>query len=134
MSGTQAGRIRVNALHAAGAVAAVTLGAAIAWDLAGGAGALADHWPVVSHALIAVAIAAGTSAVLIRVLRTRTGSASRPLITLTELAATGALLGAWMLRGHREIPPDPPLVALQVVAAFAWAGAAWRRRVLSRPG
>jgi hypothetical protein len=130
MSGMQAGRARITALRIASGAAAVALGAAIVWDLAGTAGALRDRWPVASHALLAAAIAAATTAVLIRVLRTRTGSASRPLITLTELAATGALLGAWLLRGHPEIPPDPPLIAVQLAAAFAWAGAAWRRRAL----
>jgi hypothetical protein len=130
MTGMQAVRARATAANAASAVAAVALGAVIVWDLAGAAGALPERWPVASHALLAAAIAAATAAVLIRVLRTRSGSASHPLITLTELAATGALLGAWLLRGHPEIPPDPPLIAVQVVAAFVWAGVAWRRRVL----
>jgi drug/metabolite transporter (DMT)-like permease len=111
----------------AGAVAAA-LGAAVLCDVAGSAGALPPGWPTVSYVLVAVAIAGTSAAVLSRVLHTRSGADSRPLVTLLELAAAGLLLGSWLLRGHREIPPDRPLIAAQVVAALLLAAAAWRRR------
>jgi hypothetical protein len=111
---------------AGGAAAAALLGA-IFCDVAGTAGALPAGWPVVSYTLVAVAVAAATAATLMRVLTTRTGENSRPLLTLAELTATGVLLGSWLLRGHPEIPPDQPLVAAQVIVVIVFAGVALRR-------
>jgi hypothetical protein len=48
-------------------------------------------------------------------------------LTLLDLVALGLLLGAWLLRGHPEIPPDPPLVAASLLAVGLLALGAWLR-------
>jgi hypothetical protein len=53
--------------------------------------------------------------------------------TAVQLLAAGLLLAAWRLRGHPTIPPDPPLIAAEVLgavmllAAQRWGAARFRR-------
>jgi hypothetical protein len=73
-----------------------------------------------SWAAVVAAILAGCMRVLVRVMRRppwRT-AAARALrrVTVLELTAIGIALGALRLRGHHEIPPDPPLLVAQAVA------------------
>jgi hypothetical protein len=79
---------------------------------------------------IAIGIAAGCLAVLLHILlvpRARRPRWHRRL-AIVELAALGLVLGAWSLRGHPGIPPDPPLVVAQFAAAVAFAAAVLLRR------
>jgi hypothetical protein len=124
MQGTDA-QVVLPRVLAGAALAALVL--AILVDAAGAAGVLPGWWPVASYVLVGAAVALATATVLVRVLRTRTGAQSRRWLTLLELLATGLLLGAWLLRGHHEIPPDPPLVGAQVMVAMLLGGAALRR-------
>lgn len=118
-----AGAVRRTA--SAGAVA--FLGVAAVWDAAGAYGWLPLWWPPVSHALVAAGVAAASIAILVRTLQRRRGTPHDSRATAVELVAVGLFLGAWLLRGHAEIPPDPPLVAAQLVALLLFVGAGWRR-------
>lgn len=125
MQGTDT-QVKASRVLAGAALAALGVGTAV--DAAGAARLLAGPWPVASYMLVAATIALATTAVLVRVLRTRTGAPSRPGLTALELLATGLLLGSWLLRGHHEIPPDPPLVGTQVVVAALLGAVSFRRR------
>jgi MYXO-CTERM domain-containing protein len=111
-----------------GIAAAVLLTAAAVWDLVGGAGILPAWWPRVSHALAGAGIAAACLAIFIRTMQRRRGVPGGSGATAVELLAVGLFLVARMLRGHAEIPPDPPIVGGQLVALGLLAWAAWRRR------
>jgi len=91
---------------------------------AAGALRLLPRMPVLSYALCGLVIGAGSLIVLARTLRARSGRPARGTGLL--MLALALLLGAWLLRGHPEIPPDPPLVAAQLAAALLLAAAAWR--------
>lgn len=119
------------------AYAHVTIHTAAIWDLLGTAGVLPPWWPPVSWVLAGLGIAAACTAALLFLLATRR---SMPAVSAAghrgrlrsgiggQLLATGILLGAWVLRGDAEIPPDPPLVAAEVLAAALYALLALRRR------
>jgi Mn2+/Fe2+ NRAMP family transporter len=111
-----------------GTAAAAALLAGTLLDIAGVAGAISPPPGTASYVLIAAGIAAACAVVLLRVLSARRSDRSDRRITITELAMIGVLLGAWMLRGHREVPPDMPLVAAQVLAIIGLAFAARARR------
>lgn len=105
--------------------AALLYGAA-GWDLLGWLRVLPPWWPQVSHAAIGIGIGVQCVALLIRMLRWRPGRTEphhRARGTGLQLAALGLWLGAWLLRGHPEIPPDPPLVAAGLIAALLLARA-----------
>jgi hypothetical protein len=73
----------------------------------------------VSWTLIAAGIGLGCVVLMLRILQRNRWPAGlvRPLrrsIAL-ELIAIGLMLGSLVLRGHREIPPDPPLLAAQLI-------------------
>jgi hypothetical protein len=108
--------------------AAAALLAGTLLDIAGAAGAISPPPGTASYVLIAAGIAAACAVVLLRVLSARRSDRSDRRITIAELAMIGVLLGAWMLRGHREVPPDMPLVAAQVLAIIGLAFAARARR------
>jgi hypothetical protein len=93
---------------------------AVLWDLAAGFAPLPVWWPVVSYTGLAAAVAVGCFALVIELLRRRPGE-PRPRGTVVRLFAIGLVLGAWLLRGHPEIPPDPPLVAAAGLAALLFA-------------
>ena len=116
------------ARRVAAIVGAVFLMAAAAWDLIGGAGNLPAWWPRVSHAMAAGGIAAACVAIFIRTLQRRRGVPAGSGATAVELLGVGVFLAAWMLRGHAEIPPDPPIVGGQLVAVGLLVWAAWLRR------
>lgn len=112
----------------AGAVAALLLAAAALWDLVGVAGVLPDGWPRLSHALAGAGIAAACVAIFIRTLQRRRGVPGGSGATAVQLLAVGLFLAARTLRGHAEIPPDPPIVGAQVAALGLLALSAWLRR------
>jgi hypothetical protein len=99
------------------------LGAGSLWDLAGALGALPPWWPPPGYVLVALGIAAGSIAVLLRLLLTPRTHSRRPALTALELLAIGLFLGTLTLRGDAEIPPDPPLVGAQLVAFGAFVAA-----------
>lgn len=47
---------------------------------------------------------------------------------LADGAVVLLLALAWWLRGHPEVMPDPPLVAVQIASALSLAGRWYRRR------
>jgi tungstate transport system substrate-binding protein len=123
--GRAAGGVANRLRAAAEATALAFLVFAPLWDVLGWSGALPAWWPPVSYVMIAAGIAAGCLAVLVRTLQRRVrvrgeratyagGRGARG--TLLELVAMGLLLGAWILRGDAEIPPDPPLVVAGLIA------------------
>jgi hypothetical protein len=112
----------------AGIAAAVLLVTAAAWDLVGGAGILPARWPRVSHGMAAAGIAAACVAIFLRTLQRRRGVPAGSGATALDLLGVGLFLAAWMLRGHAEIPPDPPIVGGQLAALGLLAWAAWLRR------
>jgi hypothetical protein len=116
----------VRRVATAGAAAFLTVAAI--WDVAGAFGWLPRWWPPVSHALVAAGVAAASIAILVRTLQRRRGTAYDSRATGVELVAVGVFLGAWLLRGHADIPPDSPLVAAQLVALLLFVGAGWWRR------
>jgi uncharacterized membrane protein len=101
-------------------VALAALVLAVTWDLAGMLLRTPAWWPVVSYAAAAIAVIAGCAALLLRMFARRSGEA-RPHGVARQLGAVGLVLGAWLLRGHPEIPPDPPLIAATLVAALLYA-------------
>jgi uncharacterized membrane protein len=123
------------AARGAGAIALLAfgmLGCAVIVDTAGTVGLLSGGWPRISHGLTAAGLAAGLIAVLLRVLTGRRGARRARRTTALELIALGLILGAWRLRGHPAIPPDPPLLGAAVIALLLLAAAAWwRRRLLA---
>ena len=119
------------------------------WDLAGVLDALPDWWPPVSYVLAAAAIVAACVVALLDTLARRRAPTDTPAAdtgfspatppgsvdpratparTAGQLSAAGVLLAAWILRGHAEIPPDPPLVAAELVAAALYIFIVRRRR------
>lgn len=92
---------------------ALVCAAAIA-DVIGALAALPGAWPVFSHTSAAAGAALTCVHLLLAILSRR---ASRRVI-IAGLAGTGILLLAWVLRGHPEIPPDPPLVAAEAASAL----------------
>ena len=113
---------------------------AAVWDLLGTSGVLPPWWPPVSYVLAALGIAAACTGALLVMLATRryvpaAEDGARPAPPRSgigvQLLATGVLLAAWVLRGDAEIPPDPPLVAAEVLAAALYAFVALRRPVLN---
>jgi uncharacterized membrane protein len=112
-------------------LAFAVLAAAALVDVTGTLGVLSGGWPRISHALTVAGLAAGLIAVLLRVLTGRRGARRARRATTLELIALGVLLGAWRLRGHPAIPPDPPLLGAALIALLLLAvAAAWRRRLL----
>jgi hypothetical protein len=103
-------------------IAAAAIGAAAVWDALRGLGI--GTRPVVSYALVAFGIAAGCGAVFLRVFA-RLPERGRNTL---ELVVLGLVLLGWRLRGHPEIPADPPIVAVQILAAIVLAAAALFRR------
>jgi hypothetical protein len=120
---------------------------AAAWDVLGAFGALPPWWPPVSYVMAGAGIAVGCAAVLFALLTARPTSRRAPAESASEgagrpapvhaysqpspggqLLAIGILLGAWLLRGNAEIPPDMPLVGAQVLAAALYAVFTLRRR------
>jgi hypothetical protein len=80
-----------------------------------------------THALLAVAIGAGCLAVLGGVLQRTAEVRVRRRVLLPELVAIGVLLGSLVLRGHPEIPPDGPLIGVQLGALGILAATALLR-------
>lgn len=125
---------------------------AVIWDLLGTAGIFPPWWPPVGYVLAALGIAAACLSALLAMLTERwiaraatpaaprgpsDGAAVAPPPARTravgaQLFATGILLIAWLLRGHAEIPPDPPLVAAEVLAAALYAVFSRRGRTRTR--
>lgn len=96
------------------------LHSAVVWDVLGTAGALPPWWPPVSYVLLAAGIAAAcVSVLLIMLTRSRTPVTRRQ--QAGQMLAMGILIVGWLLRGHAEIPPDMPIVAVEVVAAALFA-------------
>ncbi|CAN5696080.1 hypothetical protein BH23GEM9_BH23GEM9_21550 [soil metagenome] len=108
--------------------AGVMLAVAVLSDVAGMFGVLPREWPPFSYALLGIGIGLGLVAVLMRLLLARRGEPRTARATFLDLVAFGTLLGTWLLRGHPEIPPDPPLVVAALVALLLLAGSAWLRR------
>lgn len=115
------------AARAATIAAAVACGSAALWDAC--RLARIAVWPPVSYVLLALAVAAASAGVLLRVLTSRRA----PVRNAFELAVTGLVLLAWWLRGHPGIPADPPLVVAQALAALLLAASARRDRGPARP-
>jgi hypothetical protein len=115
-------QVRIGAAWLAGGAFVV----ATLWDagsfLTGGA-TTPSAGAAFSHTLIAAGIAAGCAATFIRVLQRSStqpdAAAALRRITALELAAIGVMLAVLVVRGHREIPPDPPLIAAQLGALLA---------------
>lgn len=120
----QVDSLRIVTFHAALAYAT----AGVLWDTAGALHLLPPWWPPVGYVLVALGVALTCAGVLLRILGTPRGAPSRAALTALELAATGVLLAALFLRGDAEIPPDPPLVAAQLVALAGLLLASFRRR------
>lgn len=118
--------------RAAAATPAALLGAASTWDVAGALGWLPGWWPPVSYAAVAAGIGLASLATLVRVLGRRRDAGFDSRTTAVELLSVGLFLGVWLLRGHAEIPPDPPLVAGQIAAFTLLIVAAWRRKRAAR--
>jgi hypothetical protein len=100
------------------ASSAILLAAAAAWDIARLMGAAAA--PMVSHTLVAFAVAIGCTAVLVRAL-SRGPTRMRNAV---ELLILGIVLLSWWLRGDPGIPADPPLVVAELLGALVLAGSA----------
>jgi peptidoglycan/LPS O-acetylase OafA/YrhL len=77
--------------------------------------------PTITYGGIFAGIGLGCVALAIRLLA-RHRSEPRPRGALLQLVALGLALGAWLLRGHPEIPADPPLVVAQALAAMMYVG------------
>lgn len=112
--------IATRAGHRAWRVALGLTLVAVTWDLVALLAPLPTWWPVVSYAGLAGAVAIGCIALLMQLFTRRRGE-PKPRGSGMQLSAIGLLLGAWLLRGHAEIPPDPPLIAAAVVAALIYA-------------
>jgi hypothetical protein len=108
-------------------VAHVLLSAAALWDVAGAAFAVPPWWPTLSHVAIAVGIAAACVGVLLHLLGTRTETRARGRTAL-RLLLTGMIIGAWLLRGHPEIPPDLPIIATELIVAVLLVLARYRAK------
>jgi hypothetical protein len=101
--------------------------------LATGANVPPSPLAAISWVCLAVGIGVGSLLTLGRVMRRRdwqgAGAGRQRRATVLALLGLGICLGVLMLRGHPEIPPDPPLLAAQIVAiavmVFAWP--VWRR-------
>jgi hypothetical protein len=106
----------------------LVLAVAAVWDVAGALRLPPEWWPQASHAMVGAGVAIVCVAVFLRVMQRRRGVPGDTRATALELAGAGLFLGAWLLRGHREIPPDPPLVVGQVTGFMLIALAAWWRR------
>lgn len=113
-------------MYRAQVVAAALAAIALATDAAGSAGLLPGAWPVASYAVLAIVITGGLIIALLRMLHARRGTRARGVGS--DLVALGLLLLAWLLRGHREIPPDPPLVAAELIGTALLAFTLWRQR------
>lgn len=96
-----------------------------AWDLAGTMLETPPAWHSVSYAAIGAAVLIGLLAAISSffapVQRSRVGG----LFVLLMVAAS------LVIRGHHEIPPDPPLIGVQVFAVLAIAASRWRARRLT---
>ena len=100
---------------------------AAVWDVSGALGVLPPWWPPVGYVLAAAGVVAACVAALLTMFTVRraTSTAAAPALSAPvrargiggQLLAAGVLLAAWLLRGHAEIPPDPPLVAAELAAA-----------------
>jgi hypothetical protein len=99
-----------------GSAAAALLAAAAAWDGVGALAAVPPWWPVPGYVGIGAGVALGCVGIMVHVLTTRREHRARR-ITALRLVALGVLLGAWLLRGHHEIPADPPVIVAQLAAA-----------------
>lgn len=99
-----------------GTTAAALLAAAAAWDAVGALAAVPPWWPVPGYVGIGAGVALGCVAIGTHVLTTRREHRARRSTAL-RLVALGVLLGAWLLRGHHEIPADPPVIVAQLAAA-----------------
>jgi MYXO-CTERM domain-containing protein len=117
-------------LGAAGRGAAVLLVAGAAWDLPVLALDVPAWWPPVSYALLALGAATACLAVLLRMLGSRRRAAGETRRTAAALFGIGIVLLAWLLRGHAEVPPDPPLIVAQAIGVglLALLALAARRR------
>jgi hypothetical protein len=125
---------RVGLSHAVVLAAAAPLAVATVLDLtamAAGADVPPARIAAISWACLALGIGAGTIMTLLRVMHRADwqGDAARRLrrSTLTVLVGLGLAIGVLMLRGHPEIPPDPPLLGAQVIA-LALLLLSWPRR------
>lgn len=127
--GTQANPLQ----HGISVFAGVLLSVAALWDLAGAMVLAPPWWPLVSHATAAAGIASGCAAVLLRLFDRRLRR-RRSRGTPLQLIALGLMLLAWLLRGHRGIPADPPIVAAEAAAAALYLRAIHRARDPSQTG
>jgi uncharacterized membrane protein len=94
--------------------------AAVTWDLAGLIAPVPTWWSAVSYGAFAGVVTIGCIALLLQLFARRRGE-PKPRGSVMQFVAIGLLLGAWLLRGHPEIPPDPPLLAAAVAAALIYA-------------
>ncbi|HEX2166014.1 MAG TPA: hypothetical protein VHG09_02140 [Longimicrobiales bacterium] len=136
-----------HAPHELRAYAHAMIHSAVLWDVLGTLRLLPPWWPPISYVLAGAGIAAACLSALFLMLgrraavppvrgavstspdsdapaRDRPGRAG----VGAQLLAIAILLGAWLLRGHAEIPPDMPLVAAEAVAAALYAVTALRTR------
>lgn len=117
---------------------ALLLGCAAVWDVMALLGPAPSRWSPVSYVLVGVGVAVGCLGVLLHLLGAGRPGRSRPAeppgparpagVRLEtggaglRLFALGLALGAWLLRGHPEVPADPPLVVAEALAAVLLVG------------
>lgn len=136
-----------DAPYALRAYAHAMIHSAALWDVLGALRVLPPWWPPVSYVAAAAGIAAACLSALFQMLGRRalpapthrgpsasTEERVAPVALssrgnlATSLLAIAILLGAWLLRGHAEIPPETPLVIAETAAAALYAVAAVRAR------
>jgi hypothetical protein len=111
----------------AGHASILLIAVATAWDIAGTAASVQAWWHAASYVALAASAVLACGAVLLRTFeRPRMPGETRRLAA--DLLAIGLLLLGWVLRGHHEVPPDPPLIGAQVLALGVLVLTTWRRR------
>ena len=116
----------ISAMFRAQLACAAAAAAAAVIDLVAASALLPPSTSVLSYFILAAVTVAGSIITLLRMLRAP--RRERPRGIALTLAATGLILLAWLLRAHPEIPPDPPLIAAELMAALLLGGALWRQR------